>query len=104
MRKVVLKILKSLENQKYQARTIRGIAKETKQTEEQVLKILLEEEQLREIIKVYPRRNKNNEILITTRSRFNKEATLLDKTIDILETKRRGLANELHRVHKSIKK
>ena len=104
MSKAVQKILESLENKRYQARTIRGIAKEVKQTEEKVLKMLLEEEQLREVIKVYPRRNKNNELLITTKNRFNKEAAFLDKTIDILETKRKGLANELHRVYKSIKK
>ena len=85
------KIIEALNNRKYQARTITGIAKEAGTTKEMVLKILRTDPELRQMIKIYPRRLSDGRILLTTKRRFSEESSLRDKFVDIFSTTRTSL-------------
>ena len=78
----VKNIIKALTNKRYKARTIKGIANETKIEENQIISIIKTNPKLKSIVKVYPRKSKSGELLITTKAKFDKKASFLDKLID----------------------
>ncbi|MDN5110737.1 hypothetical protein PJV97_00100 [Aliarcobacter butzleri] len=78
----VRNIIKALTDKRYKARTIKGIANEAKIEENQVISIIKSNPKLRSIAKVYPRKSKSGELLITTKNKFDKKASFLDKLID----------------------
>ncbi len=82
------KILKALENRKYQARTITGLARELNRSREEIIKAIIETPELRKIIKVYLRRTSNGDLLISTKKRFYNEASLRDKFVDFFSIHR----------------
>lgn len=84
------KILEVLSNRGYKARTIKGIANQIQQNEGVVV-ARLRTPKLREQIKVYPRRSKRGDILITTKKHFEEDASMFDKAIDIFGSKHLGL-------------
>lgn len=79
-------IIKALENTKYIARTFSGIAHEIKISENEVIN-RLKDRSLKNQIKIYPRKAKNGALLITTKSRFKKNASTLDKLFDLINDK-----------------
>jgi hypothetical protein len=79
-------IISSLNNKKYVARTFEGIAKEIGTTKAQVINVIKSNNELRSKIKLYRRRAEDGRILITTKERFSKEASAIDKFIDIFSS------------------
>ncbi|WJV23186.1 MULTISPECIES: hypothetical protein [Pseudomonas] len=80
------KILEALNNQAYMARTIYGISKEAHVGASEVLNTIRDDQELRMIIKVYPRRTTSGKILLTTKKRFKESASIKDKFIDLFAT------------------
>lgn len=88
MDKIEQDILKALNHTKYKARTIKGIAKETKLPKTIITQRLNSSAYLNKHVKIYPRRSKKGQLLVTTRIKFDSEATLTDKFIDGFASKR----------------
>jgi alpha-galactosidase len=80
------KIISALENTKFKARTINGIAKESKISEYKVKNEIIKNKKLQELIKIYPRISQQGDVLITTKKRFSVEATTKDKLIDFFSS------------------
>lgn len=77
----------ALKNTRYKARTIEGIAKEAKVSRSEVVYAIKHDARLREKVNVFPRRSKDGRVLITTKDRFSKEASVKDKFIYVFSTK-----------------
>jgi len=88
-----VRILKALENPKYKARTISGIVKEANVSKKNVMEFLRHNKKLKEELKVYPRRRNDKKILLTTKRKFDKEATFKEKFIDLFSTYGGGIDN-----------
>ncbi|WP_031435093.1 hypothetical protein [Methylomarinum vadi] len=82
------KIFEALNDRRYVARTIKGIATSTHLREPQVVEVLRNDQNLRGAVKIYPRKSKNGKLLITTKEKFEKTATTLDRFIDYFATKK----------------
>lgn len=80
------RILQALNNQDYIARTVSGIAKEVHASPAKIVQIIKTDPNLKVIVKVFPRRTKTGEILLTTREKFHKKASIKDKFIDLFST------------------
>lgn len=72
------KIKRALENPNYKFRTIHGVSSEARVSFEIVEKAM--KEHSNEIVKLF-RKGENGEILITTRSHYNKNASVTEKLI-----------------------
>lgn len=81
------RILGALNNQAYVARTIPGIAREAGMQVSGVIRAIKQDPQLRTVVKVYPRRTSSGQVLVTTRDKFSKKASLKDKFIDLFATR-----------------
>lgn len=79
-------ILQALNNQDYIARTISGIAREVNSSPVVIVRAIKSDPELKSIVKVFPRRAKTGEVLLTTREKFNKKASIKDKFIDFFST------------------
>jgi len=85
------KIIKSIDNEKYNARTINGIAKETKLTAAEIAMAIRVDSFLKKHIKIFPRRTTEGRVLITTKNKFLEHASFRDKFVDVFSTNRLGL-------------
>lgn len=81
------KVLKALNNPKYRARTLSGISKETHIAPKQITNAI-KKEPLSSLVKIIPKRADNGSFLITTKDRFESDATLKEKFIDFFASKR----------------
>lgn len=81
------RVLEALNNPKYKARTLSGIAKETNISQHDIKKVL-NSEPLISVVKVIPKRAENGNYLITTKTKFENNASLKDKFIDFFASKR----------------
>jgi hypothetical protein len=84
-------ILSALNSDKYDARTLDGIVRETKLSAPLVEKLLADDRDLRSQVKIYQRPNKDGQLLITTKDRFAKRASLTDKFVDFFASERKTL-------------
>ena len=82
------KILAALNDRKFKARTINGVAKSVNVDSKSVLARIDSSPELKCEVKVYPRRSKDGRVLITTKSNFSRTASVKDKFIDAFATKR----------------
>lgn len=82
------RILKALNSGRFVARTVAGIAKETSLSKPMVVKVLKGDRLLKAEMKVLPRKTRDGQILLTTKSHFSKKASFKDKFIDVFATKR----------------
>lgn len=80
------RILQALNNPEYVARTVSGIAKEVHASPVVIVRAIKNDPDLRTVVKVFPRRAKNGDVLLTTREKFNKKASFKDKFIDLFST------------------
>ncbi len=81
------KIMGALNNNKYKARTIEGIAKEVGANRVEVVNTIKSDSELRGKLKVYRRRSSDGRMLVTTKERFSKEAEIKDKFIDVFSSR-----------------
>ncbi|MEJ1401806.1 MAG: hypothetical protein RPU41_13970 [Candidatus Sedimenticola sp. (ex Thyasira tokunagai)] len=81
-------ILNALNDKKYRARTIQGIAKYANISPSEVIHELNSNKTLNQQVKIYPRKSKDGKVLITTRERFDKTAPLKDRFIEAFATTR----------------
>lgn len=88
---VRVKIIDAINRPKYKARTIQGIVKDTQLSRNVVVNAIRNDTDLKGSLKVYPRRTKNGHVLITTKQKFDKEASFRDKFIDAFATVRTGV-------------
>ena len=72
MEKIIELILEALNDERYKARTIAGVAKVVKISPSEVVKKLNTIPELNRQVKIYPRRAQDGKVLITTRERFVK--------------------------------
>lgn len=82
------KIIMALNNDKYVARTVNGIANEISLSEPFVVRALKNDKILRSQMKVYPRKSRDGNVLVTTKKHFDQKASFRDKFIDAFSTKR----------------
>ena len=87
------KIVGALNNPLFRTRTLDGISKETKLPTKVVLRAIQNDKQLARTVKVVPMRSRDGKVLITTKSRFSKEASLKEKFVDFFASKRPEVAN-----------
>lgn len=85
------KILEALHNKQYKARTITGIAAETKLTARSIVNAIKKDQMLTGAVKIYPIRAKDGRVLITTKARFAEEATKKEKFVDFFASNRLSL-------------
>jgi hypothetical protein len=84
-------ILSALNSEKYDARTMDGLVRETQLPIAFISKLLMDNDDLRSKIKVYPRLDKQGHVLMTTCSHFSKRASFIDKFVDFFATERRTI-------------
>lgn len=84
------KIKTALNNKKYTMRSLHGIAKETDISFEKLADLIKNDGELAKDIKIMPFRSKDGRLLIMSKERFIKEASLKVKFIDFFATKRQG--------------
>lgn len=82
------KIIRALNNGRFVARTVGGIARETSLSKGLVIKSLKVDEILRGQMKIYPRKTSDGKVLLTTKKHFSKKAGFKDKFIDVFATNR----------------
>jgi hypothetical protein len=88
------RIAKAINNTKYGARTITGIAKEARIKPNMVISVIKSSPSLIGDVKVYPRRTMTGKLLITTKQRFASEASMKDKFVDVFSTHRLDFDDE----------
>jgi putative aminopeptidase FrvX len=81
-------ILEVLNDQKYRARTIGGVAKAIGVSEKVVIHRLKRSKKLNEHVKIYPMHSRKGEALITSREKFEKTATVKERFVDFFATRR----------------
>lgn len=84
-------IIRALMNEKYKARTISGVSKETRLPIQTIISAIRRDKTLAVSLKVYPYRSRDGQILITTKDRFINESTFKERFIDFFSTKRQDL-------------
>ncbi|MGP1834329.1 hypothetical protein ACTTBA_14725 [Shewanella frigidimarina] len=82
------RIISALNNEKYIARTVNGIATEAKLPVTEVVKVLTKDTTLRPEMKVLARKTLEGKVLLTTKNHFTENASFRDKFIDVFATKR----------------
>ena len=87
------KIRAALDNPAYRSRTLQGIAGETRLPPELVLKAIQQDRRLAAQVKVIPILAQDGSVLITTKSRFAREASFKEKFIDFFASHRQELAD-----------
>ena len=87
------KIRAALDNPAYRSRTLQGIAGETRLPPEVVLKAIQRDRQLAAQVKVIPILAQDGSVLITTKSRFAREASFKEKFVDFFASHRQELAD-----------
>lgn len=87
------KIRAALDNPAYRSRTLQGIAGETRLPPELVLKAIQQDRQLAAQVKVIPILAQDGSVLITTKSRFAREASFKEKFVDFFASHRQELAD-----------
>ncbi|MBH1658484.1 hypothetical protein I5V54_07830 [Stenotrophomonas maltophilia] len=86
--RVRAKVLGALNNKKYVARTIAGIADEAHLKSEIVREALRSDPALNELVRVYPRKSLSGSFMVTTQEKFQKRAPFKDKIIDLFASNR----------------
>jgi hypothetical protein len=86
--KIDSEIMMVLNDKKYKARTIYGVAKALDIRPEAIVSRLANSRDLNQQVKIYPIKSKKGDVLITSRDRFDRSATLRERFIDIFATKR----------------
>lgn len=81
------KVLRALNNAKYEKRTFKGISKEVGLSRDEIIRLIKTDPGLRSKLKVYRRKTVSGEYLVTTKDRFYKTASFKDKFVDIFSTK-----------------
>tara|TARA_R110002124_G_C8971054_1_gene515104 strand:+ start:8625 stop:9092 length:468 start_codon:yes stop_codon:yes gene_type:complete len=81
-------ILRILNKDDYQARTVKGLSKDIDKSEDEVVERITYSKYLNEFLKIFPRKAKSGEVLITTKSKYEQSATFKDKFIDAFATSR----------------
>jgi hypothetical protein len=81
-------IIRALNDERFLARTISGLAKDTSLARTEVLASLRRDEVLRVQMKVLPQRTSDGKVLVTTKNHFSEKARFKDKFIDVFATKR----------------
>lgn len=85
------RIIGALNNEKYIARTVNGIATEAQIPVKEVVKALTKDAILRSEMKVLARKTLEGKVLLTTKNHFTDKASFRDKFIDVFATKRVSL-------------
>jgi hypothetical protein len=85
------KILHALKNRAYQSRTVKGIARESKVSEETIRNALINNKRLAVDVKILPFKSNTGEVLIMDKGRFVKEASFKTKFIDYFASNRVGV-------------
>ncbi|ELV8773057.1 MULTISPECIES: hypothetical protein [Vibrio harveyi group] len=88
MNNIDTQILRILNEPKFRARTIGGIAKELGINKRIVVHRLKRSKLLNQQVKIYPLRSKAGEVMVTSRERFDKTATMKERFVDAFATKR----------------
>lgn len=88
-----VRIVSALNNKKYTVRTISGIVHETGLSRAVVLEAIRKNKELAKAVKISPFRSSNGSVLITTKERFNNEASLKEKFIDFFSSRRVGVVD-----------
>ncbi|MEP0175530.1 MAG: hypothetical protein ABJH28_06415 [Paraglaciecola sp.] len=88
LEKIDRDILRVLNLDDYQARTIKGLSKDVDKSENEIVERITYSKYLNEFLKVFPRKSRSGEVLITTKSKYEKSATYRDKFIDAFATSR----------------
>ena len=88
MEEIDRRILQALNSDKYQARTIDGISQEANSSEQEIIQRITYSEKLSDLLKIYPRKSKDGQVLITTKAKYEKSASFTDKFIDAFATSR----------------
>jgi len=84
-------IINALNNRKYKGRTVAGIAADINSSVSKVMLALNNDPKLIKTVKIYPRKSTTGAVLVTTRERFYKEASFLDKFVEVFATNRLAL-------------
>ncbi|WP_158773154.1 hypothetical protein [Cobetia sp. L2A1] len=82
------KIISALNDERYSVRIFPGIAKQFGVNERDIVKIFKSDEYLLHKAKILRRKSASGDYLITTKARFSKTASFMDRFIDIFSTKR----------------
>ena len=85
------RIIGALNNDRYIARTVNGIATEAEMPVTEVVKVLRKDNTLRSEMKVLARKTLEGKVLLTTKNHFTEKASFRDKFIDVFATKRVSL-------------
>ncbi|AWB72161.1 hypothetical protein B9J90_13760 [Vibrio sp. V09_P4A23P171] len=88
MNNIDTQILRVLNEPKFRARTIGGIAKELGITRRIIVHRLQRSKALNQQVKIYPFRSKTGDVMIISRERFDKTATIKERFVDAFATKR----------------
>jgi hypothetical protein len=84
-------ILRILNKDDYLARTIKGLSKDVNKSEDEIVERITYSKYLNEFLKIFPRKSKSGEVLVTTKSKYEQSATYKDKFIDAFATSRSRL-------------
>lgn len=84
-------IIESLLKKKYRGRTLAGISSETKISTELIKENIQWNSNFANKLKVLPNRTKDGQVLITTKGRFIKDASLKEKFTDFFASNRQEI-------------
>jgi len=82
------KIVDALNNPAYRSRTLPGIARETRLSQQRVIAALHCDRELAATVKLVPMRTQDGRLLLTTKDRFSREATFKELFVDFFASKR----------------
>lgn len=91
--KIREKIVTALNNPSYRSRTLRGISRETKLKPDVILSAIKNDKTLAVEVKIIPIRSRDGRILLTTKNRFSREASLKERFVDFFASKRQEVSN-----------
>lgn len=84
-------IIKLLSNRKYRGRTLIGISRETKIPAGLIKTGIRGDRNFAKKLKIFPKRTKDGDVLITTKERFVSEASLEEKFTDFFASNRQEI-------------
>lgn len=88
MYQIDTQILRALNESRFRARTIGGIANELGISKRIVVHRLKRSKLLNQQVKIYPLRSKTGDVMLISRERFDKTATVKERFVDAFATKR----------------
>lgn len=88
LKNIDTEILKVLNRDDYDARTISGLSKAINKTEKEVIQRIMYSKELNDLLKIFPRKSRDGQVLITTKAKYEKSASFTDKFIDAFATSR----------------